>query len=128
MSHIAMGLSLLFLLILLPALFDPKKFKAAVEEFLSLGNGAIRMTAFIPFFIAFFILNTHWTVKLGSSRSIMTVLGYLLLLKGLVRFWFPSYSHKMIKKFLANDKFYYAGVAIGLVVALGIGYLGVWVY
>lgn len=127
MSHISIGLSILLLILILPAIYDPKKFRTAMEEFLA-NNVNIRISGIFALFIAFLILNTHWTVKLNSTRSIMTVVGYLLLLKGIIRIWFPGWVKTMCRKFLQKDANIYILAAIGLVFALGIGYLGIWVY
>lgn len=127
MSHIAMGVSVLILLIVLPALVNPKAFRRVMEEFFS-NDLAVRASGLVALFIAFFILNTHWTVKLNSTRSIMTVLGYLLVLKGILRVWFPGFSRKMVTKFFKNDSGVYLLASLGLIIGLGVGYLGIWVY
>lgn len=127
MSHIAMGLAVLILVLVLPALFNPKKFKHAMGEFFA-NHMLVRMSGVFALLCAFIILNTHWTIKLNSSRSIMTVLGYLAVLKGIARIWFPETGEKMVKKWMANETFYYVGVGVALLIGLGVGYLGWFVY
>jgi uncharacterized protein YjeT (DUF2065 family) len=127
MSHIAMGLAVLILLSVLPAFVNPKGYRRAMEELFA-NNWAVRATGILALFIAFFILNTHWTVKLNSTRSIMTVLGYLLVLKGVVRVWFPGFCRTMVTKFFKNDLNTYILATLGLIIGLGVGYLGIWVY
>lgn len=127
MSHIALGIAVLLLIYVLPALYDPRKFRAAVEEIMG-SNIAIRMSAFICFIIAFLILNTHWTVSMSSNRSIMTIIGYLLIVKGAIRLWFPEIVRKMGRKFMQKDSHIYVFAILGLLIALGFGYLGLKVY
>lgn len=128
MSHVALALSALCFIIALPAIFDPKKFRGAVEDFLNSGNSVIRIAGLFDLLIAFFILNTHWTIKLSSARSIMTVIGYLLFIKGVVRLWFPGFVREKARKFLQKDSSVYVIGFLGLVFAIGLGYLGWWVY
>lgn len=128
MSHIALGLAVLVLVFTLPAIFDPKRFRQSIEEFFSAGNAVLRVTALFHLLVAFLILNTHWTIKLSSSRSIMTVLGYLLVLRGIAWIWFPDFVREKAKKFLQKDSSVYVMGFFGLVFAVGLGYLGWWVY
>jgi len=128
MSHIAIALSVMVFMLIIPALVEPKKFREALEQFFNSSTAVIRLAAFIHLFIAFLILNTHWTIKFSSTRSIMTVIGYLLLLKGIVWFWFPAYICEIKLKLLRKKWALYAITAVGLIFALGFGYLGIWVY
>lgn len=128
MSHIAIGLAFIALVFLLPALFAPKKWKEACENFLKSDDAVFRVAALFHFIIAFFILNTHWSISLKSSRTIMTVLGYLLLLRGILWIWVPGWVKNMGRKFLAKEWSLYLMIFFGLVFTLGLGYLGIWVY
>lgn len=128
LSHLAMAIAVFYLLILLPALVEPKKYKAAMEEFIGSGNTLIRMASVFYLLLAFLILNTRWTVNFSSSRSIMAALGYLLLIKGAVWLWFPNFARKNIKRLMANKPLWFFAAFFGFVIALGLGYLGLWVY
>ncbi|MBI5413584.1 hypothetical protein HZA42_04520 [Candidatus Peregrinibacteria bacterium] len=127
MSHTALALGIVCLLLALPAFFDPKKFKAAMEEFFSAGKPVMRLTAFVFFGTAFFILNSHWSIT-KNARGLLTVLGYLLVLKGICWLWFPGWISKMKLRWL--QKPYMPLLAGGLLLLIGVGlaYLGIWVY
>ena len=127
-KHLAIGLAVLILLMVLPALFDPKKFRVAVDEFLIAGNGVMRLSALGTLLIAFLILNTRWKINFSSWTAVLVVIGYLVLLKSVVRFWFPEFSRNMVRKWMHKDYGVYLMAFLGLVIALGLGYLGIWVY
>lgn len=128
MSHIALGLSVVCFLYALPALIEPKKFREALEEFFNLHNAAFRLAAFFHLLVAFLILNTHWTVKLSSTRSIMTVVGYLLLIRGILWLWFPDFVKWTSKKIILKENGVYVIAFVSLLLGAGFGYLGIWVY
>lgn len=128
MSHISLGLAIFCLIIAIPAFYNAKKYREAFEDFFNSGNASIRIAAILYFAIAFVILNTHWTIKLSSNRSIMTVLGYLLALHGVIWMWFPSFTRKQVIKFMQNNSMLYAVAGVLTLVAIGLGYLGIWVY
>lgn len=128
LSLTAIWIAAIMLIMILPAILDPKKFKAAVNDFLNGGDSLMRVTALFCFLMAFLILHRRWTVDFSSNRSIMAVLGYLIALKGVIRFWFPGFSRKMIHKFINSQYGFYIGTFLGLVIALGLGYLGIWMY
>lgn len=128
MSHMAIFISILMFAVLIPALFAPKKFKAAVEEFLDMGNAMIRFSSVFLFLVAFFVINSHWSVRVWSNRSILSVFGYLLVIKGLCHLWFPEFVRRSTKKFLNSPEAIFLISILGLLVAAGIGYLGFWTY
>lgn len=132
LSHLALALAVLSLLFVLPALLEPKKFREAMEEFFSGSNAFIRTAAFIHIFTAFLVLNSRWSIKLDSWRnflwSIMAILGYFILARGIVWFWFPNFVKNKSRKFLQKESFVYIMAFVGLLFAFGLGYLGIWVY
>lgn len=127
-KNLAIGLAVLILLAVLPALFDPKRFRSAVDEFLNAGNVVMRLTGIIILLIAFLILNTRWKLNFQSWNAVIGVLGYLMLIKGIVRLWFPELSRNIIRKWMHKDYGVYLMALFGLIIALGLGYLGIWVY
>lgn len=112
---------------IIPAIVRPKKFFEAMDAFLNSGDTTLRIAALVNFLIAFLVLNTRWSIK-GDVRSIMAVFGYLLVLRGIVWLWFPSFFRNMMKKALHSEYGLYVMTFFGLVFALGMGYLGWWVY
>lgn len=127
MSHTALALGIVCLLLALPAFFDPKKFKVAMEEFYSAGKPVMRLTAFVFFGVAFFILNSHWSIT-KNSRGLLTLLGYLLALKGVAWLWFPGWVSKMKLRWLQKPYVPYLAGVLLFVVGIGLAYLGLRVY
>lgn len=129
LMHIAIGLSVILLIIAFPAFFNPKKFRQAVEEFYSLNNATIRLASFVYFFLAFLIFNTNkFAIKFTTWRSVMTVIAYIAVLHGLAFLWFPEFTKRTGLKFFKTETGVYVIGIITFLVALGIGYLGLWVY
>lgn len=128
MKHLALFIGFIALVISIPALFNPKKFREGVEELVHSGNGFFRLGAVVHFLIALLIINTHWTIKFNSNRSIMTVIGYLLALRGVLWMWFPGFSRGMMKKMVRTDTGVYVMGFVGLLFAAGMAYLGFKVY
>lgn len=128
LSHLAIGLSLMGFIFVLPALFDPKKFREAVLEFFGSNHVFMRIVALFHLLVAFLILNTRWTLNWNSKQSILVLVGYLILLRGVMWLWFPEFVSKMARRFLQKEWFVPAMSVVGLLVMAGIGYLGIWVY
>lgn len=122
-----MFLAFVILAVIVPAFIAPKKFRVAFEEYMN-NTALVRVSALFILFLAFIILNTRWTVKLNSNRSIMAVIGYLTLAKGLFYLWFPGTVKKMAHKIFVNENLFFALMTVALIFALFIGYLGIWVY
>ena len=80
-SHLAIFMAVLVLLFVIPALFDQKKFRAALEEFMNAGNPLMRVVGFVDLLLAFLLLNTHKSLNFASPLSFLALLGYLLALK-----------------------------------------------
>lgn len=128
MKHLALFLGLIALIMVIPALLNPKKFREGIEEFANSGNGLFRLGAALHLLIAFLIINSHWTIKFSSDRSIMTVIGYLLALRGILWMWFPGFARSMMKKMVRTDAGVYVMALVGILFVVGMGYLGFKVY
>lgn len=132
LSHLAIALAVLAFIFVLPALFDPKKFKEAAEEFFGSSDSLIRTAALFHLLVALLILNSRWSIKLDSGKnalySIMSVVGYLILARSIVWFWFPNFVKTKARKFLQKESAVYIVAVLGLLFVFGFGYLGIWVY
>lgn len=128
LDHLAVGISLMTFLFVMPALFEPKGFRRAFEAFVDEGDSALRLMAVANLLIAFLILNSYWKLNFNSPRTFMSVLGYLVLLRSIVWLWFPSFVREKMKRVMKKEWGVYIVSFIGLVVGLLYGYLGLWVY
>lgn len=128
LGHLAVAISIFVLLNVVAALFDPKKFREAIQEVLHAGNIQIRIIGVLRMLIAFLILNTYWKINFTTPKTFMSVLGYLLLLRGVMCFFFPSSMRALGERFMRKDSTLYIFAFIALVAGLGLGYLGLFVY
>lgn len=126
-EHLSIALAILLLLFALPALFDPKRFREAAKDFFA-SSPLVRLAGFLFLIVAFLILNTHRGINLNSARSIMAALGYLIAIKGVVWLWFPGFARKFAMKKFENDARVYIFAFVCILAAVGLGYLGIWVY
>ena len=128
LNHLAVWLALVALVVVIPALFNPKKFKDAMLEFANAGNVVMRLAALTHLLIAFLILNTHKLIDTANPRSIMAVLGYLIFLRGVVWLWWPNWVRERIKRVMNKNYGVHLMGFVALVFAVLLGYLGIWVY
>lgn len=127
-SHLAIGFAVLMLALFLPALISPKKFKQAMDKFLSLSDETLRIVGIMEMFMAFFFINTRWTISLTSNRSWIAALGYLLAFEGLLWIWTPGSLKRLYAKWNKGEISYWIMTVVGLAFAVGFGYLGLKVY
>jgi len=84
--------------------------------------GLLMLSSIINLFLGLFIVLNHNTWEL-SWKVALTILGYLILLKGILNLFFPRCMLKMTKKYMEKDIFVYSGV-ISLVLGLYLLYHG----
>lgn len=126
LSHTTLGLALIMFAVALPAFISPKKFHAAMEDFLNAGNAVLRLSGLFILLMAFLILNTRWKFLGSSKLNIMVVVGYLMVVKGLLRLWFPEYTRSVGHKIMQKPWSVYAIGSSALILALLFGYLGLY--
>lgn len=126
LSSLAVLFAFLHILVALPAIFSPHDFKKAGLKMASRVSH-FRLMA-LPFFIlSYLILELHPTVG-KNWESVMSVLAYLMLIRGIVWMWWPDMVKAKVKKALKSDN---GPIVIGLVLlalSLFVGYLGFYVY
>lgn len=84
--------------------------------------GSMAVAGFIALILGLIVVIIHpvW----GSSwQIVISVLGWLMLIKGLVRLFFPAVSAAMVKS-ADNKSFYFTLAVIGLLVGLFLLYHG----
>lgn len=126
LSSLAVFFAFLHMLIALPAIFAPDNFKKAGLKMVA-KVVYLRLMA-LPFFIlSYLILEIQPTVG-KNWESVMSVLAYLMIVRGIVWMWWPELVKGKMRKVL---KFENGPVIIGLVtlaLSLCVGYLGFYVY
>lgn len=125
LNHLAIAISVTTFLFVLPALFDPQKFREAMIEFFSASNALIRTAGVFHLLFAFLILNSRYTLQY-HVRSLVPLVGYLVLGRGIIWLWFPGFVKRIARRFLEKDWMLYLMALVGILFALGFGYLGFW--
>lgn len=125
LTHISFAFSALCFITILPAIFDPKKFREALDEFFSSSNAVIRLSSMVHFFLAFLILNSKWSLNLKDALTltVMTGFGYLLLVVGVLWFWSPILIKVTIRRILQKEASIYVLAVLGILMGTGFGYL-----
>src|ERR1700722_10791518 len=104
------------------ATFVKREFmRDVIKDFIS-HSSIILISATMNIILALLIVLSH-NVWEASWKVVITILGYLMLLRGLLHVFIPEWVRKMAKKFLNNDLFVYSGV-ISFVVGIYLLYHG----
>jgi len=120
-QNLLVGLAVFYLALSLPALVSPKEFGKEAKKMLGDENNA-RLLSLFYFLLSFFFLSTHWRFE-GEWMMLISMLGWLILLKALVYAWSPDYVKSRSKDFLGNETFITIGGILGIVAALALIYI-----
>ena len=115
-QFLLIALAILIAVVYLPALANPKKFRKALRNW-ACEKEAVRTSGFLMFLLAMMFLSVHWKLT-GKWMMVISILGWLTLLKGTVFIWNPDWIKRIIKKW----KIYNSdnGIAIVSIVAIAI--------
>jgi hypothetical protein len=72
-------------------------------------------SGFILTFIGSLLVLTHNVWTGGALPVIITIVGWLVLLKGILRAWFPSWTVRMTKRVLASNAILIAPIIVLIV-------------
>jgi len=112
---------LYFVIVSASMLVRSQETKQFVQDFVS-SPGLTYFAGIIVLIMGLLLVLFHnvWT---SDWRSLISVLAWLTLLKGLLYLFFPYYPKWIAKKF-ANDTFYYTASGVTLVVGAYLLYIG----
>jgi uncharacterized protein YjeT (DUF2065 family) len=113
-------IGLYFLILGVLLLFRKRQIEAACKE-VSSSKGILSVSAEISLLFGLVIAIDH-TVWEASWRGLITLLGYIMILKGIMRFAFPDKVKKMFSKTMGNG--YWLMVIIVLVIGIYLTYCG----
>lgn len=126
LSSLAVFFAFLHMLIALPAIFAPDEMRKAVLKLFAKPT-YIRLLAMVNFVLAYLILEVQPVIG-KNWESVMAVLGYLFVIRGVVWVWWPAFVKSKVKHMIKKEN---APVIVGLVtlaLSLFVGYLGFYVY
>jgi hypothetical protein len=114
-------------ILFLPALLNTKKFQKEIKRFMKDEN-ALRLGAFFLMIISFLFLSVHWKFT-GGWYMLIPIIGWGMLIKGAIWFWFPEFTYKMVKKFYIKSENQTGLLSFfELLLTIGILYVGIYIY
>lgn len=118
---LAKVLGLWFFIGCLAPLVRPKLFETIVKEF-NRSEAFLYFTGFLSLIIGILIIVGH-NVWMGWP-IVITLVGWLIFIRGIVRIFFVENSNKILNWFLANKVYLYISLVVGLVIGLYLLYFG----
>ena len=106
----------------LPAIVKPKAFRKQITKFISNADNC-RFTGILMMLTSFLYLSTHWELSQDWMMSI-SIIGWVMLFKGLIYFWFPGYPKTKVKKFISSDEIATMIGILSMLIAAGVTYIG----
>jgi len=111
----------------LPSLMDTKSFRKSLKKLLG-DETLVKIMSIVYMIIAFLFLSVSWKLK-GGWHILIPIIGWLMLIKGIVWYWFPELPGKLSKKYvLKSDN--QTGIVgfIQLLMAIALLYVGIYIY
>lgn len=127
LKSISVGMGFLFIIIYLPFVFNYAGWKRTLTSIVN-DDKMARVYGVIMLLISFLILSVNHTFEKAWPVAI-SVLGWLLLLKGLFWFWFPGLCKKMADKMMRTSEWLIViSGLLGLAVGVFFEYLGFYIF
>jgi len=102
-SFIILSLAIIYLIIALPAILQPKKTKTVIEN-LMFEEKHYPLFSIMSFLFAFLVLSVNWNISI-SANGLIAIFGWSALLKGIMLLYFPNFMKKITKYFLKSTLF-----------------------
>lgn len=118
---LAKVLGLYLLIIALAMLVNAKNIRALLAE--SNNTSFVFLTGTIALIIGVLLVVTH-NIWEADWKVLITILGWLTLIKGIVRLFFPEYVLRMTARFVQNSRAYFVIDVILLIVGIYLSYVG----
>ena len=113
----------LYLIIMcLAVLFRFKMFRAVYDEMVS-SKGHVIFSGFLSLIIGILVVVSH-SVFVWDWRLLITLLGYLTLIKGIWLLFFPESALKFKRSIMGNQSLYRIIVVIFLLIGIFLAYKG----
>jgi len=115
---LAQALGIYLLIVSISMFLNPAQYKIMINEIANMPS-MLFLSGIMALIIGILIVITH-NVWVADWRVIITLLGWLSLLKGIIRVMFPMFALRAMKKFMHNMSNYYVVAFIALLLG---GYL-----
>ena len=114
---------IILLIVAVLTLFRREQFQRLAREILS-NTGLLAITGFVSLMLGAAIVIAHPVCEL-SWRGLITLFGYLELLRGIIRIGFPNIPKRWADKVL-SDRSYWIMFIVTLVLGGYLAYFGFW--
>jgi len=111
---------------LIPAILFTKQFQKIMKDMHS-DEKTVRMTGMFSLLISFLFLSVHWKFT-GGWFIVIPIIGWLSFVKGVLRLWMPKYVNKMTQKFFKSETTVGLMAFVGLLIAIGLTYVALYIY
>jgi hypothetical protein len=125
-SLLLIAFSILMAIMLIPAILFTKEFQKATKKMMGDEN-MVRMGGLISLVFAFLFLSVHWKFT-GEWFIIIPIIGWLAFIKGVIRIWAPKFVKKATDKFMKSEAVVGLMAFVGLLVAIGLTYVALYIY
>lgn len=126
LAYLAILMGALIVLSRLPGIFYPKDYAKFLRSFLK-ETLLVRVLSFVPLTLSVSILVQKYDFT-KDWETVMAVLGWLMLLLALHMAWCPDCLMKKVEKILKSEGWVASLCFLGVVIGLGLMYLGFYVY
>lgn len=126
LSTLAILLGALAVMARLPGVFYPKAFTKFLKHILKEKHFLQFAAAFGMMFAVLILLNKYDFTK--DWETVMSVLGWLMLVGSVCLAWYPKCFEKKVKKFLKKPNFVSFICFLGVALGVALMYLGFYVY
>jgi hypothetical protein len=118
---LAKALGLYFIIFSIILLINSRKIQNYIIE-MSVGPFML-FSGMIALIIGILMVVSH-NVWESDWRVAITLIGWIILIKGIVRLLFPEYSFRMVKDFVENTVAFYITDVLILILGLWLAYMG----
>ena len=113
----------IYLLVISIAMFiNAARFRTTIQEILE-NPPLFLVSSFIALILGILLILSH-NIWQADWRVLITIIGWIIFLKGTVNILFPQYSYQFYKKFMQSNVCYYIATSCTFIFGLFIIYIG----
>ena len=127
LKALAIGLSVLVLVKHIPGVINVSAWRDTMKDILKSDETVLRLAGLVAMIMSFLILTSHMKIE-KNWESVIPVIGWLMLAKGIILVWNPRSVSNMGLNFLKNNTLVALCNLAGLALGVGLGYLGLFIY
>jgi len=115
-QFLLIALSILLIIIFIPALIDTKRFQKATKE-ITHDKNTVRIIGLIILLFSLFFLSVYWKIS-KSYLTLISIIGWGALIKGSIFIWFPKTIKKFHKSLYSSEEKIIVWATVALLIAV----------